>query len=175
MIWRKFSNQSSSGCVFQGSRVRINAFVLVFYSFLRFDSRDLDQLTTCQLFSTYPPRIDCLVGRGKRTLRRRGWGTTSAPLLKVSPRGCQANKPGKGEALVANCVLTTRKHKARALIDSLLVYLPLSLTLCFGKSFSKAQVIVVREYSQWLEIDREISSRIYAAPTLNNPFRYLSV
>lgn len=46
--------------------------------------------------------------------------------LKVSPRGCQANKPGKGEALVANCVLTTRRHKARVLIDSLLVYLSLS-------------------------------------------------
>lgn len=153
---------SSSGCVIQRSQSnRIDAFALVFYFFLPFDSKDFDQLTTFWLFLTYPSRIECLVGRGtvRKTSSSSSSGvkdTTSAPLLKVSPRGCQANKPGKGEALVANCVLTTRRHKARALIDSLLVYLSLSYcTLCSGKSFIKAQrCIVDRECSQWLEIDR---------------------
>jgi len=125
-----------SGCVIQGSRVTgstpsssssIPSFVLTRRISISWRPAD---------FSWRILR-DCLVGRGtdtknatlRRCRRRRGWGTTSAPLLKVSPRGCQANKPGKGEALVANCVLTTRRHKARALIDSLLVYLSLSLTV----------------------------------------------
>lgn len=126
-----------SGCVIQGSRVTRSApsssssipfFVLTRRISISWRPAD---------FSRRILRESTVVGRGtdtknatlRRRRRRRGWGTTSAPLLKVSPRGCQANKPGKGEALVANCVLTTRRHKARALIDSLLVYLSLSLTV----------------------------------------------